>query len=291
MDVSIIIPWKGEEDCLNTTLESLYKAKNTVDYEIVIVSNFNQGKSYPVLDLKKERNVDIRVISGDNLSIGQARNLGATYARGDYLFFGDDHLMFSDYSLDNLVINLQLSNGNCITPAIEDTATGIIGYGGTFNKSLDYIWISKSLLPIEEVLLAPGYGILMKKSFFEELGGFNESFLKYGVEDYEFSLRLWFLGYRLVVDSETILKHSPIVDNLYKVSHSELIYNYLTLGYLLFDEDSFSRVLELFRTNHHFNNALSLLMEGNSLMEDRKNNIQYKTIEDKKLFDKFLVIF
>ena len=131
----------------------------------------------------------------------------------------------------------------------------------------------------------------MKKSFFEELGGFNESFLKYGVEDYEFSLRLWFLGYKLVVDSETVLKHSPIVDNLYKVSHSELIYNYLALGYLLFDEDSFSRVLELFRTNHHFNNALSLLMERNSLIEDRKNNIEYKTIEDKKLFDKFLVIF
>ena len=217
--------------------------------------------------------------------------MGAACARGDYLFFGDDHLVFTDYSLDNLVINLQLSGGNCITPAIEDTYTGIVGYGGTFNKNLDYLWHSKPLLPIEEVLLAPGYGILMKKSFFQEFKGFNENFMKCGVEDYEFSLRLWFFGYKLVVDSETILKHSSITSNLYKVSHSELIYNYLVLSYLLFDEDSLSRVLEIFRTNYHFNNALSLLMERSSLIEDRKNNLQYKTVEDKKLFDKFSITF
>jgi glycosyltransferase involved in cell wall biosynthesis len=88
---SVIIPTYNRAHLLPEALESVWRQTFT-DYEVIVVDDGSTDGTADYLRSLCER---VRVISQLNLGPGAARNLGAQYAKGDYIAFLDsDDLWF-----------------------------------------------------------------------------------------------------------------------------------------------------------------------------------------------------
>src|SRR5690348_12526562 len=94
MNVSIIIVNYNTKDLLSNCIGSIYSNTKDVDFEIIIVDNASIDGSQ---ELIKEKFPEVVLIESEvNLGFGKANNLGAEFAKGDYLF-----LLNSDTILQN----------------------------------------------------------------------------------------------------------------------------------------------------------------------------------------------
>ena len=216
MDVSVIIVnYKTPQlciDCINSVIE---KTVN-IDYEIIVVDNDSQDNS--LQKIKEEfGNRVVLIDAGENLGFGKANNLGAKNAKGEYLF-----LLNSDTILRNNAIK-------CLYDFIKiDSSVGIVG-GNLFDKNgnpahsfkvnqidLNGLKVSsffKSMRhklsgkmtdwdfndtkePIEINGYITGADLMIKKSIFEEVGGFDSDFFMY-FEESEMTFRVRQLGYKV----------------------------------------------------------------------------------------------
>ena len=82
--VSIIIVNYNTAELLNDCIDSVQSKTVNVDYEIIVVDNNSEKGSLDHL-IEKYPTVNF-IFSEENLGFGRANNLGATKARGKYLF-------------------------------------------------------------------------------------------------------------------------------------------------------------------------------------------------------------
>ena len=84
MHVSIIIVNYNTKQLTKNCIESIIAKTSGVEYEIILVDNESSDGSQEVFASDKQ----IKFIeAGENLGFGKANNLGAQYAKGDYIFF------------------------------------------------------------------------------------------------------------------------------------------------------------------------------------------------------------
>ncbi|MCD7864667.1 MAG: glycosyltransferase family 2 protein [Clostridiales bacterium] len=102
MDVSIIIVNYNTPEMVIDCINSIQTQTKEISYEIIVVDNGSRDDSLVIF---KDKLSDIATVInvGENLGFGKANNLGAKYARGDYLF-----LLNSDTLLVNDAISLLL---------------------------------------------------------------------------------------------------------------------------------------------------------------------------------------
>ncbi len=85
MDVSVIIVNYNTRQMTCDCLSSVQKQTKDIDYEIIVVDNASTDDSVAYL---KTNFGGIKVISSEqNKGFGKANNIGASYAKGKYLFF------------------------------------------------------------------------------------------------------------------------------------------------------------------------------------------------------------
>ena len=95
--ISIIIPVYNVEKYLRQCLDSLVN-QTLKDIEIIIVDDGSQDSSGEFCDEYALKDDRIKVIHKENGGLGNARNVGMTYATGDYLAFVDsDDWVTLDY--------------------------------------------------------------------------------------------------------------------------------------------------------------------------------------------------
>lgn len=83
-EVTAIITTHGRPACLHTALESVC-AETHGDVEIVIVDDGGESTSFDA-----GTDMPVRVVRGNRLGVGRARNLGLSVARGEFVIFLDD---------------------------------------------------------------------------------------------------------------------------------------------------------------------------------------------------------
>ena len=175
MKLSIIIPTYNEEDYLPRLLKSI-KEQNYTDYEVIVADNNSLDKT---VEIAKE--YGCKVVQGGLPAVG--RNNGAKAAEGDILIFLDSDLMLTrDYLVD-------------VVEEFEEEELGISITQMTplSEKKSDVIlhdlanWF---MIAVEKIKPhgAGCYGIIVKKSLHDYLGGFDES-LDFG-EDSEYIERV-----------------------------------------------------------------------------------------------------
>ncbi|MCH5138483.1 glycosyltransferase family 2 protein [Clostridiaceae bacterium UIB06] len=120
VDVSVIIPCKNEVENLESTVSSIINSKNYLNFEIIIVDDASTDLSTQFLESNKDIYKDVTLIKATNLGAAEARNTGAKFARGKYLFFCDAHVKVPDLWLDNLVNTLKNANASLVAPCIVD---------------------------------------------------------------------------------------------------------------------------------------------------------------------------
>jgi GT2 family glycosyltransferase len=182
-------------------LESIIKYCPPEEFEIILVDN-NSAISDLAL-FKDHFGGNIRIIANDkNLGFTRANNQGATFARGDYLFFLNSDTIISQNILTSLKENLRADERiGIIAPRLilKDGKEQLYSYG-LDKKTGEIIWVS-------------GAALVIRKKIFEKIGGWDEKFFMY-FEDVDLCRRAINGGYKIVKNSEIEIIHlvggSPI---------------------------------------------------------------------------------
>lgn len=202
--VSIIIVSFNTKDLLNACLSSIQNYLKGIDYEIIVVDNASKDGSADMV--KKEFPNVVLVENEKNLGFGKANNIGAKKAKGEAILFLNSDTQLVDDSLKKMVtfvsqnekigaVGGQLKNSN---GAIEQSARRFYSLFNLFLMlfGLERVGFVRHRGAQKEVDWVSGGYMLVKRSLFNNLSGFDEQIFMY-TEDMEFCYRVRKKGYQV----------------------------------------------------------------------------------------------
>ncbi|WP_289030479.1 glycosyltransferase family A protein [uncultured Paraglaciecola sp.] len=177
MQVSFIIPHKGRFEMLIQTLESIsLQTCNQNDIEVIVVSQTPEIQQQ-VLSTNNALSLSVH-IRPTSETISGLRNYGVTKANGEYLAFLDADVYLSHNWVEQMLTALDHDSNRIIcssmqiceesAPPLEQIRTALS------NAELD-----------TDVAFLPGRNLCLKKTSFENIGGFPEHLIT--CEDYYFT--------------------------------------------------------------------------------------------------------
>ena len=161
MKISCIIPTCDRPEFLIEAINSVLK-QTLLPAEIIIVNNGRGPLNLPPQIAEEVKIHDIAPYVG----AAQARNFGASVAIGDYLAFLDDDDLWSSEYLKKVAEALEEGN-ECVISRLDKIEEGIISkHKNAYQRlSLNKLFVSNPGVT--------GSNIVIKKSIFLELGGFD----------------------------------------------------------------------------------------------------------------------
>ncbi|MCE9556461.1 MAG: glycosyltransferase [Planctomycetes bacterium] len=198
MLVSFIIPALNEERHLPACLRSiaaLDKPATVSEIEVIVVDNGSQDATTSVA-----RQYGALVMVSEPGRIGRTRNIGARQARGDVLAFIDADCELSANWLTRCVEHLQdaqiVAVGTRMAPPAEHSSWVENSWFAMAHQSPD--------ADVEPVDWLPSFNMLVRRSEFDQIGGFDERLVT--CEDSDLGYRLGARG-RLVRDHVATTRH------------------------------------------------------------------------------------
>ncbi len=243
--VSIVIPSFNEGAWLERTVRGCLEKTNYPDFEIIVVGDGCTDGSVEALESKKFPNVKIIDLKQSQGAI-VARNKGVDRATGEVLVFIDSHQEPVTENWLEVLVRL-LQKPNCGAATINIASIGEVDRLGFLytlkNWTLEPTWKRPNKAASEVLAPAiPGGCFAITKKLFLETSGFNAHLKKWGREDFEYSLRLWRLGYDLWFSSEAIMGHAFDHNRAFEISWEQVDFNTLWTAYTLMDPDSVEHV-------------------------------------------------
>lgn len=192
--ISIIIVNFRSDQYLEKCIASLYNFEKEDNFEIIIVNNDQEKKLEKIQTIFSK----IKIINNkNNFGFGQAINVGAKNARGEFLFF-----LNPDSELVETVIPIILKEfeKNLKIAALSPKVIGENGekQSWIFGKKMNLGQLIKNNFlgdkeekneKEKEVDWVSGASMVIRKKDFNEVGGFDEKFFLY-FEDMDLCLRL-----------------------------------------------------------------------------------------------------
>ncbi len=228
--VSVIIVSYNTRELTLDCLRSVYEQTQDVPFEVFVVDNASADGSAPAIAAEFPQ---IHLIANaDNRGFAAANNQAAQYASGDWLLLLNPDTVVLDRAIDRLV-------GFARVRAAEDPASGIFGgrtvfADGRLNPTsawarptlwsawclatgLTSLFRGRRLLNPEamphwqrdtarQVDIVTGCFLLLRRSLWEQLGGFDPAFFMYG-EEADLCLRARGLGVKCLICSDATIIH------------------------------------------------------------------------------------
>jgi GT2 family glycosyltransferase len=211
MKLSVIIVNHNQCDLLKLSLNSLIKAGNNVDYELIIVDNGSTDNSLEILDAEYPQ---ARLIANTaNEGIAKARNQGIEASRGAYVLLVNADTICGKETLDKALEFMELHNdasGLSVRMLgtqgsfLQESNRGLtkpwilflklIGFAKNFQKTRlsdrnHKVWVEE--FQTSEIDILNNAFMLIRKSVLNEVGLFDERFVEYGHNiDYSYRMRL-----------------------------------------------------------------------------------------------------
>ena len=164
-------------------IESL-KAQSKKPNKIFVVNNCAENLFYA-------KGI-VLINAGKNIGAAAGRNLAAGQSKASFLLFVDNDAVLDKDCLKRLLESICSGEGiAAVSSVVFDSASEKIWFsGGTINNfSLETAHSAKAIESDCETEYAPTTCLLVKKSVFDSLGGFDGRFFVY-FEDTDFCLRL-----------------------------------------------------------------------------------------------------
>lgn len=190
--ISIIIPTLNSSKHIDVLLKSIKKQKN-IKKEIILVDN---GSVDSTLDIAKKYNVKIIMCSGKPPQVAKQRNMGATVAKGKYLYFVDHDMELTNKFLVNLYKQINNSNNYIDAWYVPEKIicnNKILSIARNFEAT----FINNTIISAARII---------KKNKFKLLAGFDEK-LSGGPADWDFDIQLKTKNSRLAVFDEFVYHH------------------------------------------------------------------------------------
>lgn len=232
MDISIIIVNYHSAAMVIDCINSIFEKTREVSYEIIVVDNASHDGSVELLrDTFGDR---IRVIaSPENLGFGKANNLGAAQAAGKYLFLlNPDTILLNDaigilHSYLEANPGVGVAGGNLYSPDMAPTPSFCRTFDDLAQEKQRASWCSLLSQRIraklrmdrnkpmsefnhtdtpQKVAYIFGADMMLPRSLFEQVGGFDPDFFMYGEEE-ELTWRITRSGYQVVAVPQAKIIH------------------------------------------------------------------------------------
>ncbi len=228
MNATVIIPTYRRFEPLLDTISDLLKQRES-DFEIIVIDQNNEWpEDFRYAKSCLQRLPNIRWLENFPPGVVHARNHAASLAKGDILIFVDDDVRIESETF--IAVHLALYQNHDI-----EAVTGAELYLNTKELvefraipeiseelTLDDSWEKR--LPLEQVLTFPRNllhpvmvcsfctcNASVRRTAFNDAHGFDEAFIgnSYG-DDYDFAIRLWRAGNRIIYSPEPWLIHLQV---------------------------------------------------------------------------------
>ena len=107
IDLSIIVPVYNVENYLRRCLDSILLQPSSITYEILLIDDGSSDKSGAICDEYQSNFPNVFVSHIENNGVAEARNLGSSLSKGNYLYFMDPDDFLSDNFCDKISSNLR----------------------------------------------------------------------------------------------------------------------------------------------------------------------------------------
>lgn len=224
--VSIIIVNYNVKEELFGCIDSIVNSKPKVKYEIIVVDN-SEKKNIQRELLKKFP--FIKYVPNKNRGFGEGNNTGTNISKGDYLFFLNPDTEIIKGSIGDMVDLLKRDRKNAVVaPLLLDSTGKPYPLQGTkiltpkraiFSSSLiskifpnnkilrDYWNMDWNKKGVKKVDVVPGSAFMIRRSVFEEVGGFDKNFFLF-FEEFDLFKRIGELNYKIFMTAEVTFKHA-----------------------------------------------------------------------------------
>ena len=264
MDLSIIIVNFNTRDLTHQTIDSIINNTEEIDYEIIVVDNSTERNQQCTYNNKYVK----ILLDVENHGFGHACNVGAKESKGKYLLFLNSDTLIHDNSLMM-----------CVRYMNNDSKIGVLGarillkdgtldhgckrgfptpgaafyYYAGFDKkypdSKKYGAYRQTFLKesdTNEVDSVSGAFLMISKTLFENINGFDESFFMYG-EDLDLCYRVKEKGYKVVYYSDAVITHLKGQSGLHKSSKIVIFhfYNAMILFYNKHYKDKYNFIITI----------------------------------------------
>lgn len=210
MKVSVIIVHYQVKDLLKNCILSIHKYFHGFDYEVIVVDNNSPDPEWKML---ADEFPDIRFIElSENLGFSKANNIGVEVANGEYVFIlnpdteieGDyfrEILDFAEHQSKFGALGLRMhdAKGQFLPESKRSVPALVNSFEKLFTTlsqdSKTYYRNDIAETDIAEVEVMTGANLLMKRSVYQQTGGFDERYFMYG-EDIDLCYTILRCGYR-----------------------------------------------------------------------------------------------
>ncbi len=217
--VSIIIPNKDEKETLKACLDSIREKTEYANYEIIIVEN--NSSTEEIFSYYRELSQDPRIHLlrwNKEFNYSAINNYGARHAKGEYLLFlNNDVTIITPGWLREMLGVCQRGEVGAVGVKLiypDNTiqhAGCVVGMGGIAGNMFTDMpanrtgYLHKASI-LQDMSAVTAACMMMKKSVFEESGGFTEE-LAVAFNDVDLCLKVRECGYLIVYDPYVRLYH------------------------------------------------------------------------------------
>ena len=222
IDLSIIIVNYRSWEVLAKCIKSFNKYTPSLSYEIIVVDNNSQDNQFN--DFKQKFNETKLITNKGNYGFSSGCNLGADYAKGEYLLFlNPDVTLTKSSAIDNM-FNFAVAN-----PDVGITSCRTINLTGKREREITFLnpwltigWIrafyklafSRKItqkFPEDKNIWYPewvaGSVVLIQKDFFKEIGQWSENIFWMYSEDPDLCLKVTKHGKKIALLRNVELEH------------------------------------------------------------------------------------
>jgi GT2 family glycosyltransferase len=217
--VTIIIPSRDAPDVLGRCLRSVFEKTSHPNFEVIVMDNETTDER--ALALMRE--YPVRQIPFPNpFNFSRANNQGAAAATGELLvFLNNDTEVIAEDWLQHLAYYAEQPDVGAagVLLAYDDLTVqhaGVaLGMRGTADHTMRRFPIlvdgyAGSLACAREVSAVTGACLMIRKTLFEEIGGFNEHYFT-AYQDVDVCLRLRRHGLRIICTPRALLLHDEFI--------------------------------------------------------------------------------
>lgn len=210
--VSVIVPIYGNIEYTLRCLASIASNQPQAAFEVIVVDDCSPDNSFEVLTKVQ----GIRLLRNEqNQGFIRSCNIGAKTAKGQYLYFLNNDTEVTPGWLDELLCTF------AEFPGTGFAGSKLIYPDGRLQEAGGIIWQDGSAwnfgrfqdprFPVynyaREVDYCSGASIMVPKSLFDELGGFDEHYLPAYCEDSDLALKIRDKGYRVIYQPLSTVIH------------------------------------------------------------------------------------
>ena len=284
MELSIIIVNFNSKQLLENCINSLQKAIQNIEAEIIIVDNNSTDDSWEYI--KSLRLTGYSFKMNDNFGFAKACNGGFGVSHGKYILFLNPDTIVPEKSLEDCIsffeshpdaggvgvrmIDIQnkfLKESKRGLPTPASSFYKLFGLSAIFPKAKTFSKYYEGHLPENEnnpVEVLSGACMMIRREVFEKINGFDERFFMYG-EDIDLSIRIIQAGYKNYYLGTITVTHLKGGSTTYNTKYVQDFYGAMNL----FVKKHYSNRSILFRTILYSGISIRKIIAQASLLFNR----------------------